>query len=150
MLQFAIIFAWLIALGLAAYLVTQAIRRRLLGRQRRRSEFRKLREFRRHHRFDQKAERWVRKVDGTKVIDEVAEDRRFRLIFFGSILFVLWEGYWLSEVSQRFSESTRPFQLPYVLLFFILVVLPFAVYLFFRRRLRRSAQSLPTEVRVIR
>ena len=150
MLQIVIVLGWLIALCLAAYLATHAIRRRLFGSRRRKAEFRKLREFRRHHHFDQKAGRWVRKVDGVKVIDEVAEDHRFRLVFFGGILFVLWEGYWLSEVAQRFSETTRPFQLPYFFLFFILVVLPLAVYLFFRRRLRRSAQSLPADVRVIR
>ena len=150
MLPIVIILAWLVAFGLAAYLVTHAIKRRLLGRRRRRSEFRKLREFRRYHYFDQKAERWVRKVDGVKLIDEVAEDRRFRLIFFGWILLVLWEGYWLLEIAERFSGSTRPLQLPYVLLFFILFVLPLAVYLFFHRRLRRSARSLPADARVIR
>ena len=150
MFYIVIILGWLIAFSLAAHLATVAIKRRLSGGRRRRSEFRKLREFRRHHHFDQKAGRWVRKVDGAKIIDEVAEDHRFRLVFFGGILFVLWEGYWLSEVAQRFSETTRPFQLPYFFLLFILVVLPLAVYLFFRRRLRRSAQSLPADVRVIR
>lgn len=150
MLQIGIILGWLIALGLAAYLATHAIRRRLLGRQRRWFEFRKLRKFRRHHRFDQKAQQWVRKADGARIIDEVAEDRRFRFLFFGLILLVLWEGYWLLEIVQRLSETTRKFELPYVFLFFILVVLPIAVYLFFRRRLRRSDQSLPTEITVIR
>jgi len=144
MLHTVIILGWLIAFGLAVYLATHAVKRRFLGRRRRNSEFRKLRDFRRHHHFDEKGARWVRKVDGEQLIDEVAEDDRFRLIFFGWVLFVLWEGYWLFELAQRFRETSRPLQLPYVFLFFILVVLPLAVYLFFRRRLRRSAQSLPT------
>ena len=144
MLHTAIILGWLIAFGMAVYLATHAIKRRFLGRRRRSSEFRKLRDFRRHHYFDEKGARWVRKVDGEQLIDEVAEDHRFRLVFFGWVLFVLWEGYWLFELVQRFWETSRPLQLPYVFLFFILVVLPLAVYLFFRRRLRRSAQSLPT------
>jgi len=150
MLQLVIILGWLFALGLAAYLATHAIKRRLLGAQSRRLAFRRLRRFRRHHRFDQKAQQWVRKADGARIIDEVAEDRRFRFIFFGLILFVLWEGYWLLEVANRLSESTRRFELPYVFLFFILVVLPLVVYRVFRRRLRRSDQSLPTEITVIR
>ena len=146
MAHIMIILGWLIAVGLAVYLATQAIKRRLVGGRRRKSEFRKLREFRRHHHFDDKAQRWVRKADGVKLVDEVAEDSRFRLVLFGWILFVLWEGYWLFEVAQRFSETSRPLELPYFLLFFLLVVLPLAVYLFFRRRFRRSAQSLPDQV----
>ncbi|MGA7531497.1 MAG: hypothetical protein WBW27_06340 [Pseudolabrys sp.] len=146
MAHIVIILGWLIAVGLAVHLATQAIKRRLVGGRRKKSEFRKLREFRRHHHFDDKAQRWVRKADGVKLVDEVAEDSRFRLVLFGWILFVLWEGYWLFEVAQRFSETSRPLELPYFLLFFLLVVLPLAVYLFFRRRFRRSAQSLPDQV----
>ena len=81
MLHTAIILGWLIAFGLAVYLATHAIKRRFLGRRRRSSEFRKLRDFRRHHYFDEKGARWVRKVDGEQLIDEVAEDHRFRLVF---------------------------------------------------------------------
>lgn len=144
MLHIVIILGWLIAFGLVVYLATHAIKRRFLGRRRRSSEVRKLRNFRRHHYFDEKEARWVRQVDGEQLIDEVAEDHRFRLIFFGCVLFVLWEGYWFFELAQRFSETSRPLELPYVFLFFILVVIPLAVYLFFRRRLRRAAHSLPT------
>ena len=145
MAHIMIILGWLIAVGLAVYLATQAIKRRLVGGRRRKSEFRKLREFRRRHHFDDKAQRWVRKADEVQLVDEVAEDHRFRLVLFGWILFVLWEGYWFFEVAQRFFETSR-LQLPYFLLFFLLVVLPLAVYLFFRRRFRRSAQSLPDQV----
>jgi hypothetical protein len=144
MLQIVIILGWILAFGLAVYLATHAIKRRLLGRRRTKSEFRRLRDFRRHHHFDEKAARWVRKVDGKQLVDEVVEDHRFNLVFFGWALFVLWEGYWFFELAQRFSETSRPLELPYFFLFFILVVLPLAVYLFFRRRLRRSARSLPT------
>ena len=45
MLQIAIILAWLTALGLAIYLATQALRRRLRGDRRERLEARKIRRF---------------------------------------------------------------------------------------------------------
>ncbi|MGB6915910.1 MAG: hypothetical protein WBE42_24645, partial [Pseudolabrys sp.] len=88
MAHIMIILGWLIAVGLAVYLATQAIKRRLVGGRRRKSEFRKLREFRRRHHFDDKAQRWVRKADEVQLVDEVAEDHRFRLVLFGWILFV--------------------------------------------------------------
>src|SRR5262245_10242930 len=140
MLHIAIIFAWIVAVGLAVYLAARAIRYRLLGRQRRKHALRKIRAFRRRHRFDEKQQRWVRKTDGVALIDEVSEDRRFVLVSFALLLFVLWEGYWLLEIVERFSKSTHPWQLPYMFLFIIMVVIPLAGYLFVRRLMRRSAR----------
>jgi hypothetical protein len=142
MLHIVIILGWLIAIGFVVYLAPQAARRRLSGRKQRKHTFRKLREFRRHHGFDQKHQRWVRN-DGVVLIDDVSEDRRLTLVVLGWLLFVLWEGYWFWEIAQRFSETTRRGELPYVFLFLVLIVIPLAVFLFVRRRLRRSAQLLP-------
>jgi hypothetical protein len=145
MLNIVLILAWLVAFGLALNLATRAVRFRLRGRQQRKLAHRKIRDFTRHHRFDERQQRWVRK-DGVVLVDEVIEDRRLNLVVVGWLVFVLWEGYWFWEIAQRYSETNR-LQLPYVFLFFILVVIPLAVYLFIRRRIRRSARrpvgSLP-------
>jgi hypothetical protein len=143
MLHLVIILGWIVFFGLAIYLVARALMRRLGGRRRRRTEFRKLREFRKHHHFDQKQRRWVRNVDGVVLIDQAAEDHWFMLAFFGWLLFVAWEGYWLWEIVERFRNFNNPLQLPYVFLFFIMVVIPLAVYLFFRRLKRRRLAQLP-------
>ena len=89
MLQIAIILAWLTALGLMIYLATQALKRRLRGGRRERLEFRKIRRFRRQHRFDEQRRRWVRKRDGVVVTTEAHEDRWFRVTIFGWLLFIL-------------------------------------------------------------
>ena len=144
MLNIVLILAWLIALGLAVYLAPGAVTHRLRGRQQRRLAHRKIRDFTRHHRFDERQQRWVRK-DGVVLVDEVSEDRRLNLVVLGWLLFVLWEGYWFWEIAQRYSETNR-LQLPYVFLFFILVVIPLAVYLFIRRRIRRSMRRGPVDL----
>jgi hypothetical protein len=141
--QIAIIIGWLVAFGLMIYLAKEAIKHRLWGRQERKLRFRKAREFRRHHHFNEKRRRWVRSVDGVNVIDEASEDRWLMLTILGWFLFVVWEIYWLLEVVERFTTSTKPLQLPYPTLFFFLVVIPLAVYLFFRRRRRRQRARVP-------
>ena len=141
MLNIVLILAWLVAVGLALYLAPRAVKFRLRGRQQRKLARRKIRDFTRHHRFDERQQRWVRK-DGVVLVDEVIEDRRLNLVVVGLLAFVLWEGYWIWEIAQRYSETNR-LQLPYVFLFFILVVIPLAVYLFIRRRIRRSKRRDP-------
>jgi hypothetical protein len=145
MLQIVIILGWLVAFGLVMYFAPQAIKHRLLGRRQRKLRFRKVREFIKHHHFDRKRRRWVRSVDGVEVIDEASEDHWFMLTILGWLLFVVWEVYWLFEVEERFRNSTRPWGLPYPSLFFVLVVVPLAVYLFFRRRRMRRSARVPEE-----
>ena len=145
MLHIVIVLAWLIALGMALYLATRAIKHRLWGRQERTRVLKSSREFRRHHHFDEKQQYWVRNVDQVPLIDDSLRDRRFYLTFWGWLLFILWEAYWLWEIRARFVETGR-LQLPYVFLFFILVVVPLAWYLFLRRKLRRLAM-IPHDLR---
>ena len=142
MLNIVLILAWLVAFGLAVYLATRAVKFRLRGRQQRKLAHKKIRDFTRHHRFEERQQRWVRKDDGVVLVDEVIEDRRLNLVVLGWLAFVLWEGYWIWEIAQRYSETKR-LQLPYVFLFFILVVIPLAVYSFIRRRIRRSTRRGP-------
>src|SRR5215813_5855137 len=138
MLQIGLLIAWLIALSLAIHLATQAIKARLLGRRERRQALRTAREFRRSHHFDPKQKRWVRNVDQVALIDHSADDRRIFLIVIGWLLFILWEGYWVLEIREQYVAKGR-LELPYVFLFFMLVGIPLALYLFLRRKLRRMA-----------
>ena len=138
MLIIVLILAWLIAFGLAVYLATRAVKYRIRGRYQRKLPHRKIRDY---HRFDERQQRWVRE-DGVVLVDEVIEDRRLNLVILAWLAFVLWEGYWIWEIAQRYSETNR-LQLPYVFLFFILVVIPLAVYLFIRRKIRRSKRRDP-------
>jgi|SRR6478609_6629008 hypothetical protein len=146
MLQIAFILAWLAALGLMIYLATQALKRRLRGGRRERLESRTIRRFRRRHRFDEQRRRWVRKRDEAIVTSEAHEDRWFRITVFGWLLFILWEGYWISEIVERARDTKGSLQLPYVFLFFILVVVPLAIYWVGRRKMRRQSARLPVEI----
>jgi hypothetical protein len=136
MLPIVMIFAWLVALGLAVYLAARSIKHRVAGRQRRRQALKKVREFRKHHHFDEKQGRWVRDEDRVALIDESVEGQRFNLTALAWLLFVLWEGFWLLEIRERYAASHR-FDLPYGFLFVILIVIPLALYWFIRRKLRR-------------
>ena len=138
MLQIGLVVAWLIALGLAIHLATKAIKARLLGRRQRRQALKTAREFRKNHHFDPKQERWVRNVDQVALIDHSAGDRRIFLIFIFWLLFILWEGYWVLEIYEQYVARGR-LELPYVFLFFMVVVVPLALYSFLRRKLRRVA-----------
>ena len=138
MLQIGLVVAWLIALSLAIHLAIKAIKARLLGRRERRQALKTAREFRKNHHFDPKQKRWVRNVDRVALIDHSAEDRRIFLIVIGWLLFILWEGYWVLEIREQYVAKGR-LELPYVFLFFMLVGVPLALYLFLRRKLRRTA-----------
>ena len=135
MLQIGLVIAWLIALGLAIHLATKAIKARLLGRRQRRQALKTAQEFRKNHHFDPKQKRWVRNVDQVALIDHSGEDRGIFLTVVSWLLFILWEGYWVLEIREQYIARGR-LELPYVFLFFIMVVVPLAWYLFLRRKLR--------------
>jgi hypothetical protein len=139
MLQIGLVVAWLIALGLAVHLATTAIKARLLGRRERKRARKTARAFRKKHHFDPKQKRWVRNVDQVALVDHSAEDRRIFLIFIFGLLLVLWEGYWGLEIYEQYVARGGRLALPYVFLLFMTVVLPLTVYLFLRRKLRRTA-----------
>ena len=140
MLQIAILLGWVVALGLVVFLATESLRPRRGGRQRRTRALRQRLKFKKHHHFDPKRGRWVRNDDKSFVVDQAADDRRLVLILVGCLLLIVWEGYWISEIVERFARATHPLQLPYGFLLLMLVGIPLAVYLYFRRRLRRSAR----------
>jgi hypothetical protein len=131
---------WLIAFGLIVYLAPQATIRRFSGSRRRSLTSRKIEQFTRTHHFDERQQRWVRTADGVALYDQPTEERRFWLRVLGWSLLALWEGFWLLEIVAGSSDPSHPWQLPYVSLFFVLIVIPLAVYLFFGRRIRRLAR----------
>jgi len=135
MLYIVIILAWLIALSLAVYLASTAIKRRLSGRKERKRAQKRAKEFRRTHHFDEKRRYWVRNVDQVALNNHSVEDRRIFLTVVGWLLFILWEGYWVLEIREQYIARGR-LELPYVFLFFIMVVVPLAWYFFLRRKLR--------------
>jgi len=143
MLQIGLVIAWLIALGLAIHLATKAIKARLLGRRQRRQALKTAQEFRKNHHFDPKQKHWVRNVDKVALIDHSAKDRRIFLIVIFWLLIILWEGYWVSEIYEQYVARGR-LELPYVFLFFMVVVVPLALYSFLRRKLRRVA-TIPVD-----
>jgi hypothetical protein len=138
MLQIGLVVAWLIALSLAIHLATKAIKARLLGRRVRKQARKTAREFIKNHHFDPKQKRWVRNGDKVALIDHSADDRRIFLIFIFWLLFILWEGYWVLEIYEQYVARGR-LELPYVFLFFMVVLVPLALYSFLRRKLRRVA-----------
>jgi hypothetical protein len=138
MLQIGLVVAWLIALSLAIHLATKAIKARLLGRRVRKQAQKTAQEFRKNHHFDPKQKHWVRNVDKVALIDHSAKDRRIFLIFIFWLLIILWEGYWVSEIYEQYVARGR-LELPYVFLFFMVVVVPLALYSFLRRKLPRVA-----------
>jgi hypothetical protein len=137
MLQIGLVVAWLIALSLAIHLATKAIKARLLGRRVRKQALKTAREFKKNHHFDPKQKHWVRTVDQVALVDHSAGDRRIFLIFVFWLLVILWEGYWVLEIYEQYVARGR-LELPYVFLFFMMVVVPLALYSFLRRRLRRA------------
>ena len=141
MLQIGLVVAWLIALILAIHLATTAIKARLLGRRIRKQARKTAREFRKSHHFDPRQKRWVRNVDQVALIDHSAEDRRIFLIVIFWLLFILWEGYWGLEIYEQYVARGGRLALPYVFLLFMTVVVPFTLYLFLRRKLRRVAMN---------
>ena len=135
MLYIVIVLAWLIALSLAVCLASTAIKRRLSGRKEGKRAQKRAKEFRSSHRFDEKRRYWVRNVDQVALNDHSVEDRRIFLTVVGWLLFILWEGYWVLEIREQYIARGR-LELPYVFLFFVMVAVPLAWYLFLRRKLR--------------
>jgi hypothetical protein len=124
MTQVFIILGWLIALGCFVFLVLDSLKRRFPWLRRRKKTALKA-----------DATKWRSALDEGPSVD--AADRRFRRnmkpLWYVSL--VLWEGYWIAEIAERFARP-NPFQLPYFFLLVMMVGVPLAVYLFVRRPAR--------------
>jgi hypothetical protein len=125
-LQLLSIFGWVIAIGCLIYLVAEAIKNWSSGRRRNKEVKGPLRQR-------------VRKADPGAVIepDTASSGCPRGLIAFGFVMLILWEGYWVLEITDYYSRSNT-LRLPYFFLFVMVVGVPVVVYLL-SRRVRRSA-----------
>ncbi|MGE5163641.1 MAG: hypothetical protein ACM3IH_06405 [Sphingobacteriales bacterium] len=142
MLQIVIIFAWLLAIGCMLYLVKEMIKGRLQARRQRKLAIRSaIRSYRRQQ-FIENRRRLMQRSGGVVLSapNEAAADRPQVQRLFGWIVLFLWEGYWVVEIVDQFSRSSRPLQLPYVFLFIVMVAMPYGVYLISRRAIRRPSE----------
>jgi hypothetical protein len=144
MLQILIIFGWLMAFGCLLYLAAESLKIRFSWFRRNRAAGSKTRLFKTIDPFARKRERPAQNIE----VEIPPAPHEARGNFprgirpLGYVLLIVWEGYWISEVAERFAQSANPLQLPYFFLIFVMVGVPLAAYLVTRRLLRRSVQSL--------
>ncbi len=137
MLQMLIIIGWLFAFACMLYLAIEMLKDRLYARRQKKLI---ARELKKHHQRDLTRNQFVRNSDRAvpTAANGAVADHPHGLTIFGWLMLFLWEGYWVVEIADYYSKSSHPSQLPYFFLFVVLVVIPYAAYLFFRR-MRQSA-----------
>jgi hypothetical protein len=117
-----IILGWLIVFGCFFYLAAEAGRNRLHKRREKKTAARKIQEFKKHHHYDEKREKWVRNRDGV-VLPDASDDFRRSITPFGYLMLVLWEIFWIAEIVA----TPRMSQIPIFFLFVMMVGIPLAV-----------------------
>src|SRR5581483_8744333 len=127
MLQILMIIGWVLAIVCMLYLAKELVMDRLRARSERRRE--RLIENRR--RLMQRAGQAVPPAPRAATADRQQNQK-----LFGWLALILWQGYWLIEIADQFKKSDHPLQLPYFFLFVVMVVIPYAIYRFARRRNR--------------
>jgi hypothetical protein len=142
MLHILTITAWIIAFGCWVYLVSQAFTPRLFHRGQKKVTVRRFFGFRKPRDFDENHQASRQSLDDAappKADDgRISVGRRRAITLFGFLMLFLWEAYWVSEIAERFSNSTNPLQLPYFFLLVVMVGLPLTVFQFSRWVRRRS------------
>jgi Ca2+/Na+ antiporter len=53
----------------------------------------------------------------------------------------LWEAYWVLEILDQFRKSDKPLQLPYFFLFIVMIVIPYSINWYTRRRRRLARET---------
>ena len=149
MLYIIIIIGWIITFGCFVYLAPQAVKHRLFYEEKKATS-RKFWGLRRRHQFGERSQKSVQKLDeavlpkaneASEASEASGRYRRRRIALFEFVMLLLWEGFWISEIAQRFSESSNPFQLPYFFLFVVLFGFPLAVHLYLHWIVERSVHS---------
>ena len=158
MLYIIIIIGWVIAFGCFVYLAPQALKHRLFYGDQKKVTNRKFWGLRRRHQFDEGSQNSVQNLDeavppkareappmASEALPKASEAsvryRRRRIALFEFFMLLLWEGFWISEITDRVSESSNPFQLPYFFLFVVLFGFPLAVHLYLRWIVEHSVHS---------
>jgi hypothetical protein len=151
MLYIIIIIGWVITFGCFVYLAPQAIKHRLFYEDQNKVTNKKFWGLRRRHQFDERSQKSVQNLGGAvppkesealpKESEASVRYRRRRVALFEFLMLLLWEAFWISEIVERFSESSKPFQLPYFFLFVVLFGFPLAVHLYLRWIVEHSVHS---------
>lgn len=148
MLNVLIIIGWILAIGCMLYLAKEMVKNRLHARRERKLAIKEAIRIRRREQFMENRRRWTERSTGV-ILERPAEiaaqaDRRQRQNqrLFGWVVFLLWQAYWVVEILDQFRKSDRPLQLPYFFLFMVMVVIPYSIYWFSKRRRRLAKQQL--------
>jgi len=142
MLQILIIIGWLFSFACMLYLAIEMLKDRLYARRQKRLTARELKKRRQR---DLTRNQFVlnsdRAVPSATITNGAVAVHPHGLRIFGWLMLFLWEGYWFVEIADYYSKSSRPSQLPYFFLFIVLVVIPYAAYLLFRRMRQGASHS---------
>jgi Ca2+/Na+ antiporter len=131
-----IILGWLIVLGCFFYLSADAARNRLYEGRARKATARKIQDFKKHHHYDEKRRKWVRKCDGV-VLPNASDNIQRNVMPFGYLMLVLWEIFWIVQIAA----APRWSQIPYLFLLVMMIGLPFAIRMLLRSIQRFAATA---------
>ena len=147
MLNILIIIGWLLAICLMLYLAKELVRDRFRARRERKLAIRNAFRARRRQQFMENRRRWSELNTGViqprpaEAATDVDRRQRQNQKMFGWVVLLLWQGYWVVEIIDQFRKSDNPFQLPYFFLFIVMVVIPYCIYRFSRRRRRLARRA---------
>jgi hypothetical protein len=141
MVQILIIVGWILAIGCMLYLAKELVKDRLRARSERKLAIRNAFRARRREQLIENRRRLMQRAGYAVPPRPVAKapDRPQTQKLFGWLAFILWESYWLIEIADQFKKSEHPLQLPYFFLFIVMVVIPYSIFWFSRRRRRRPS-----------
>ena len=144
MLYIIIVIGWVITFGCFVYLAPQALKHRLSYEDQKKVTIRKFWGLRKRHQFSESRRKSVQILDGAvlpKENEASGRYRRRRIALFEFLMLLVWEAFWISEIAERFSESSNPFQLPYFFLFVVLFGFPLAIHLYLHWIVEHSVHS---------
>lgn len=147
MLNILIIIGWLFAICLMLYLAKELVKDRFHKRRERKLAIRNAIRARRREQFMENRRRWAEINTGViqprpaEAAANVERRDRQNQKLFGWMVLLLWQGYWVVEIVDQFKKSDTPLQLPYFFLFMVMVVIPYCIYWFSRRRRRLARRA---------
>ena len=147
MLNILIIVGWLLAICLMLYLAKELVKDRFHKRRERKLAIRNAIRARRREQFMENRRRWAEINTGViqprpaEAAANVERRDRQNQKLFGWMVLLLWQGYWVVEIVDQFKKSDTPLQLPYFFLFMVMVVIPYCIYWFSRRRRRLARRA---------
>jgi hypothetical protein len=130
-----IILGWLIFVGCTIYLAMDVAKNRLYERRAMKVAAKKIKNFKKHHHYDEKRGQWVRKRDGV-VLADASGDAERHVMPFSYLMLVLWEMFWVVEIVM----APRLSQIPYLFLLVMMIGVPLT-FLMLLRGIQRLAAT---------